>query len=200
MEDNNSSFYILAGLASACLEELTTLPLDRYSFELNALQFDAMKEMVLGMLGRAKDASKDLWSYDLQGKKNLSIWSTDIYSSRVLYWHIFSVFGADWKDGDFIFEGLEDSIIYRYRTLQLQIERDWSVENPPRHLLEKSWLRLTENAMRDGQWINERVVIRNGHPMLTNNLSKAPEQDLKKLSFKELLESRIIQCKYWDFF
>ena len=70
------------------------------------------------------------------------------------------------------------------------------MENPPRHLLEKSWLRLTENAMLDGQWINERVVITDGHPMLTNNLSKVPEQDLKKLSFKEILESRIIQCKY----
>ena len=50
--------------------------------------------------------------------------------------------------------------------------------------------------MHDGQWINERVVIRDGHPMLTNNLSKVPENDLKKLSFKEILESRIIQCKY----
>ena len=68
MEDNNSSFYVLAGLASACLEELTDLPLDRYSYELNALQFDALKELVLGMLKRAKDASKELWAYDLQGK------------------------------------------------------------------------------------------------------------------------------------
>ena len=109
---------------------------------------------------------------------------------------LFSVFGAEWKEGEFIFEGLEDSIIYRYRTLELQIERDWTTADPPRHLLEKSWLRLTENAMRDGQWINERVVVRDGHPMLTNNLSKVPEKDLKKLSFRELLESRIIQCEY----
>ena len=119
------------------------------------------------------------------------IWSRAVNGVKVFI----LVFGADWKDEEFLFEGLEDSIIYRFRTLELQIERDWSIENPPRHLLEKSWLRLTENAMHDGQWINERVVIRNGHPMLTNNLSKVPEQEMEKLSFKELLESRIIQCK-----
>ena len=105
------------------------------------------------------------------------------------------VFGAEFKDTEFVFEGLEDAVIYRYRTIRVQIDRDWSVDKPPRHLLEKSWLRLTTNAMKDGQWINERVVIRDNHPMLTNSLLKVPDHDLERLSFKELLESRIVQCK-----
>lgn len=105
------------------------------------------------------------------------------------------MFGAEFKNTEFVFEGLEDAVIYRYRTIMVQIDRDWSVEAPPRNLLEKSWLRLTANAMKDGQWINERIVIRDNHPMLTNSLLKVPENDLEKLPFKELLESRIVQCK-----
>ena len=106
-----------------------------------------------------------------------------------------SVFGAEFKDTEFVFEGLEDAVIYRYRTIQVQINRDWSVDQPPRQLLEKSWLRLTANAVKDGQWINERIVIRDNHPMLTNSLLMVPENNLEKLSFKDLLESRIVQCK-----
>ena len=67
LEDNNSSFYVLAGLVSVFLEELTSLPLKKYSYELNALQFDALKEMVLGMLRRVNDTSETAWSYDFQG-------------------------------------------------------------------------------------------------------------------------------------
>ena len=94
-----------------------------------------------------------------------------------------------------MFEGLEDSVIYRFRTAEIQINHDWTTETPPKSLLERTWLRLTENAMNDGQPINSRVVVRQGHPMLTNNLSKIPTESLEKMSFKELLESRIMQCK-----
>ena len=115
------------------------------------------------------------------------------YFDRVL--NNFSVFGAEFKDEEFVFEGLEDAVIYRFRTAELQINHDWTVERPPRSLLEKSWLRLTDNAMRDGQWINPRIVIRNGHPMLTNSLTTVPVEDLVKMPFKQILESRIVQCK-----
>ena len=68
LEDNNSNFYVLAGLASAFLEELTSLPMKKYSYELNALQFDVLKDMVLGMLRRVNDTSKNAWTYDFQGE------------------------------------------------------------------------------------------------------------------------------------
>ena len=73
---------MLAGLASAFLEELTSLPLSKYSYELNALQFDALKEMVLGMLHRVGDTSKAAWAYDFQGIENVLICvKCDIYLS-----------------------------------------------------------------------------------------------------------------------
>ena len=68
LEDNNSSFYVLAGLASAFLEELTTLPLIKYSYELNALQFDALKELVLEMLNSVGKTTLEDWNYFFQGK------------------------------------------------------------------------------------------------------------------------------------
>ena len=100
------------------------------------------------------------------------------------------------KATDHVFENLEDSVIYRFRTIQVQLDHDWTADKPPKHLLEKNWLRLSENAFNDGQFINARVVVRNGHPMLTNSLSQVPDHDLEKMSFKHLLESRITQCKY----
>ena len=87
-------------------------------------------------------------------------------------------------------------MIYRFRTAELQINHDWTAEHPPRSLLEKSWLRLTDNAMLDGQWINPRIVIRDGHPMLTNSLNAVPAEDLIKMPFKQILESRIVKCKF----
>ena len=100
------------------------------------------------------------------------------------------------RSEEFLFEGLEDAVIYRFRTADLQISRDWTTDSPPKSLLEKSWLRLTDNAMNDGQHINPRIVVRQGHPMLTNSLHKVPTEDLIKMPFKHLLESRVIQCKY----
>ena len=85
-------------------------------------------------------------------------------------------------------------MIYRFRTAELQIDHDWSAKNPPRSLLERNWLRLTDNAMNDGQLINPRIVIRDG-PMLTNSLHTVPTEPMEKMQFKQVLESRIVQCK-----
>ena len=45
----------------------------KYSYELNALQFDALKDMVLGMLRRVNDTSKTAWTYDFQGERPYKI-------------------------------------------------------------------------------------------------------------------------------
>ena len=74
------------------------------------------------------------------------------------------------------------------------ITTDWSPKNAPIHQLEKRWLCLSENAMADGQWLNEYVVIRDG-PILTNNLTVVPSGEIEKLGLANVLESRILQCK-----
>ena len=76
------------------------------------------------------------------------------------------------------------------------ITTDWSRKGAPRHLLTREWLRLTQNAYRDGVLMNEYVTIRNSGPMLTNNLTKVPKNKLDRLTLVHLLQSRVIQCKF----
>ena len=59
---------MLAGLASVFLEELTTFPCNKFCYEVNALQFDALKDLVLEMLNNVGKETLAEWSFCFQGK------------------------------------------------------------------------------------------------------------------------------------
>ena len=50
------------------LEELTTFDMGRFCYEVNALQYDALKDLVEQMLQSVGKETTDDWSYYMQGK------------------------------------------------------------------------------------------------------------------------------------
>ena len=106
------------------------------------------------------------------------------------------VFNVELKNDEFIFQDLKSDVRYRYATVKSVMGSNWNLKRTPKHLLENSWLRLTENALNDGQLFSPYVSIRGGGPMLTNNLTMVPKERVKKLTLRNLMSSRIMTCKF----
>ena len=109
--------------------------------------------------------------------------------------NIFLGFDTSLKSLPEALEGFPETLVIRFRTSMIMITTDWSSRTSPKHLLERRWLKLTTNAFADGQWLNEYVSVRDGSPYLTNNLQIVPTGKVEKVSFEQLIRSRIVQCK-----
>ena len=90
---------------------------------------------------------------------------------------------------------LSDVLVYQFNRCKTVITTDWTKPTAPTHLLEKQFLRLSKNAYEDGVWINEYVSVRNGAPLLTNNLTMPPKTKMEAMTVMQIMRSRIIQCK-----
>ena len=98
------------------------------------------------------------------------------------------------EDADFA--EVAAGLVYRFRTCMPIITTDWNSKTAPKSLLDRNWLRLTPNALADGQWYNEYISVRDGSPYLTNNLQKPPVGKVEKKAFSKIVFSRIVQCEY----
>ena len=90
---------------------------------------------------------------------------------------------------------MRSAIDYKYGRVIDAIERDWTGANLPVSLLDKHFLRLTEDTLDDGVLMNETVFVENGGPVLENNLESVPPRYGNKLMFQQLLQSRMMKCK-----
>ena len=62
---------MLASLASVFLEELTTFRMEKFCYEVNSMQFDALKDLVEQMLLTVGKDAKEDWSYYIQSKLSI---------------------------------------------------------------------------------------------------------------------------------
>ena len=90
---------------------------------------------------------------------------------------------------------LKSTIDYQYGRVRDAIERDWTGTNLPVSLLDKQFLRLTEDTLDDGVLMNETVFVEDSGPALENNLETVPPRYGNKLMFQQLLQSRLMKCK-----
>ena len=87
-------------------------------------------------------------------------------------------------------------IQYNYEKLRLDISKDWNAPRVSVSSLDKDFLRLTDESILDGQLINVVVKIENNGPILENCLTSVPLRYEGKLEFEQILQSRLIRCKY----
>ena len=59
----------MASLTSVFLEELTDFPAGKFCYEVNGLQFEALRDLVLDMLRTVGKETNEDWSYFFQGNK-----------------------------------------------------------------------------------------------------------------------------------
>lgn len=112
----------------------------------------------------------------------------------LIFYTFFTAFGTSQKSFDE--QDLGRSIGYKYAQVKGAIERDWSGNYIPVSLLDKQFLRLTEETLDDNVLMNEKVVIEGNGPVLENDLTDVPARFGKKLDFHQLLASRIMKCKF----
>ena len=62
--------------------------------------------------------------------------------------------------------------------------------------LDKEFLCITEETQEDGQLINAVVKIIGDGPILENSLENVPLRFEGKLEVRQVLESRLLRCKY----
>ena len=92
-------------------------------------------------------------------------------------------------------ENLKRTIAYEYARIKKAIEQDWTQKRPPIGLLDKEYLRLTEETIEDAVLMNEKIVIENDGPVLSNDLDTVPSKYDRKMELQQLLQSRLMRCK-----
>ena len=67
MEDNNLNYYVLSGLISLVLEEITHFDRDQFCFTTNGFQFESIKELVLNCIDAIALENEANWTFLLEG-------------------------------------------------------------------------------------------------------------------------------------
>ena len=87
------------------------------------------------------------------------------------------------------------TLAYEYARIKQAIEQDWTQKRPPIALLDKEYLRLTEETIEDGVLMNEQIMIENDGPVLNNDLDTVPSKYDQKMGLQQLLQSRLMRCE-----
>ena len=93
------------------------------------------------------------------------------------------------------FDSVLDSVHYNYQRVLAEIDADWDARRPPVYRLNRKLIRMDEDSVRDGFFINESIAIINGGPMLMNDFNAVPPYFRDRLTFVKLLQSRILVRK-----
>ena len=67
MEDSNLNYYVLSGLVSLVLEEITHFDREQFVFTTNSFQFESLKELVLNCIDAIEAGNDGNWSFLLDG-------------------------------------------------------------------------------------------------------------------------------------